>query len=204
FPGRNDIALAVRIGGQIRFVRQFRTQTFKALELFESSPVIALGLDAITEREVHQIGFLRDAAETFGNAEITVLLAGDFDVADHVRVHGDDGIVIEIEDLVHGAGEEAGIETSGPENELLGYGHALEREHFLRVDRPVAGDEIGFEVRDFVDVFETDDAKRRSAEGESALSILRWFRRRGVDERLFGERGMRLGHRFSPKTISMK
>src|SRR5579885_1418302 len=80
FVGSEDLGFAVRVGEDIGFVRQFRAPAFEALELFQSAAVIALSLDAVTKREIHQVRFPRDAAETFGQAEIPVLVAGDIDV----------------------------------------------------------------------------------------------------------------------------
>ncbi len=195
-PRLGNLLFAVRVIEQISLVRQLRTQALQAKELFEGAAVIALGLDAITERKVHQVRLLCDAPEPFGEVEIPVLLAGNFDIAaNHVRDHAGDWVVVGIDGIVQGGGEEAGIETGGAEDELLRDGHALEREHFLGVDRAIAGDEVGFEIADLVDVFEADDAEGRGGEGVRAIStrLSGCFRRRGV---------LSLGHRCSTRKLA--
>ena len=48
--------------------------------------------------------------------------------------------------------------------------HALDGEHFLRVDGPTTGDKTGFEVRDFAQTFKMD-AEGGAAERVGAFSI---------------------------------
>jgi hypothetical protein len=50
----------------------------------------------------------------------------------------------------------------------LGDGHAFEGEQFLGIDGLVAGDEVGAEVSDFVDIFEADDGE--AGGGEAMLA----------------------------------
>jgi len=105
------------------------------------------------------IRFLCNAAETFGGGEVAVLRASDFDIAiaGEIDRHGADGIAALIESFVEGGGEEAGFETGAAEHLLLADGHALEGHEFLRVYRFVTGHEVGFEIRDLLQIFEADD-----------------------------------------------
>jgi hypothetical protein len=85
---------------------------------------------------------------------------------------------------------------------LLGDGHALEGEQFLGIDGVVAGDEVGAEVGDFLDVFEADDGEAGGGEamlagvlGGVGLTRLRsWSGRTGGIGAVGGELLFRDGH----------
>ncbi|HUI80756.1 MAG TPA: hypothetical protein VLY24_22680 [Bryobacteraceae bacterium] len=108
--------------------------------------------------------------EAFGEGVVAVLVAGGFDVAvaNHFFRHGEERLAGRIEDVVEATGEEAGFEAGGAEEGLLGQGDALDGEEFLGVDGPIEGDEVGFEIGDFVEVFEADDGELGS--GETVLT----------------------------------
>jgi len=80
--------------------------------------------------------------------------------------------------------------------------HALDGEHFLRVDGPTTGDKTGFEVRDFAQTFKMD-AEGGAAERVGVFSIgaSGGFRRRGGDG-VFGDGEMRFGHWCSVREIA--
>src|SRR5580698_6749980 len=65
-------------------------------------------------------------------------------------------MAIAVEGFVEAASEEARFEAGGADNGLLGEGHALQGEEFLRVDGLVDGDEVFLEVSDFLCVFKAD------------------------------------------------
>lgn len=97
--------------------------------------------------------------DAFGQGEIAVLLAGDFDLAfEQVGGHGDEGLFA-AEGLIEGAGEQAAFEAGGAEQSLLGESDALEGEQLLGVDGLVGGNEVGLEVGEFVERFETNDGE---------------------------------------------
>ena len=81
-------------------------------------------------------------SEAVGHAEVAVLGAGDFDIAiaDEVLGHGLEGAIVGGHGVVHGYGEEAGFESGGAEDGLLGQGHAFQGEELLGVDGFVDGD----------------------------------------------------------------
>jgi hypothetical protein len=100
--------------------------------------------------------------EAFGEEEVAVLGAGDFDIAiaGELLIHGEEGLVVgDIEGFIEAGGEEAGFEAGGAADGLLGDGHAFEGEQLLGVDGAVDGDEAALEVGDFLEVFEADDAE---------------------------------------------
>ena len=69
---------------------------------------------------------------------------------------------------VETGGEQAGLETGGTQQSLLSEGHALQGEEFLGVDGLVDGGEVGGEMGDFVEIFETDDGEAGSGEAVGA------------------------------------
>jgi hypothetical protein len=84
-----------------------------------------------------------EAVEAFGEEEVAVLGAGDFDIsiAGELLVHGEEGFVVgDVEGLIEAVGEEAGFEAGGAADGLLGDGHALDGEVLLGVDGMVDGD----------------------------------------------------------------
>jgi hypothetical protein len=150
----------------VGFVRHFMAESFEAVEVLDGPAIFAFGLGPVAEHQANAVRFLCHPAEAFGDAVIAILLAGDFDIAiaDHVRVHGDEGIVGSVQDVVEGAGEHAGVEAGAAEDQLLRHGDALDRDEFLSVDRFIAGDSVGLELFDFVEVFEAHNCEGRGAE----------------------------------------
>ena len=142
-----------------RFVRHFVAERFEPVEILDGAAVFAFGLGAVAKHETDGVRFLRDAAETFGYAVIAVLSASDFDVAvaDHVRVHRDEGVVGAVEDVIEGAGEHARIETRAAKHHLLRESDSLDRDEFLGVYGFIAGDSVGFQFVDFAEVLEAHD-----------------------------------------------
>ena len=130
---------------------------------------MALGLGLVTEKEGPDVGAADHAVETDGQGEVAVLGFDDFDVAgaDEFLAHGDPGLSVGVEGFVHGGGHEAGFEAGDTEEGLLGEGQALDGEDLLRVGGLVDGEEVGFEVFDFVEVFEADDGE--GGGGEAVL-----------------------------------
>jgi hypothetical protein len=139
--------------------RELRGFGAGALEFVEGAAVKALGLGLVAEEAGP--GVLRPAVhvdEALGEDEVTVLGPGDFEAADEGLGHDGDlrGV---LDDVVQGAGEDAGFQAVGAEDGLLGEGHALEGEHFLGGLGLIEGDEVGAEVGDFVEVLEADDGE---------------------------------------------
>jgi hypothetical protein len=97
------------------------------------------------------------AAEALGHGKVVVLGAGDGEiVSEHPAAEGAWWSAVGMHDLVEGAGEHAGFEARGAEDHLLRDGDALDGEHLLGVDGAVAGDGVGFEFGDSVEIFEAD------------------------------------------------
>jgi hypothetical protein len=144
-------------------------ESFEAVEIFESAAVLAFGLGLIAEEDGPAVGLAGEAEEAFGETVIAILGARDFDgaISGEFLAHGCEGAIVGVESLVEGRCEEAGFEPGGAEDGLLGEGHAFEGEEFLRVDRPVDGDEVGLEASDFLEVFEADDGE--GGGGEAVL-----------------------------------
>ena len=147
------------IDAYARFVRHFVAERFEAIEILDGAAVFALGLRPVAEHQANRVRFLRDAAEAFGYAVIAVLRASDFDiaVADHVRVHRDEGVVGAVEDVIEGAGEHARVETRTAKHHLLRESDSLDRDEFLGVYGFIAGDSVGFQFVDFAEVLEAHD-----------------------------------------------
>jgi len=115
--------------------------------------------------------------------------ASDFDIAiaDHVGLHGAEGSAGPLEAVIESRGEEAGFETIAAIEGLLGKRDALDGEEFLRIDGPVAGDGVGFEVNDLIEFFEAHDGEGSTAEGVLDERIFRVQRERV-------EREVEIGH----------
>lgn len=150
----------------VGFVRQFRTERFQALEFLEGAAILTFGLGLIAEHEAPDIGLASQAAEALAGGEVPVLRARDFDIAvtGEIFAHGPYGIAGPVENLVERGGEDAGFDAGAAEDVLLGDGHALNGEEFLRIDRAIAGDQVGLQVRDFIELFEAHDSEGRGAE----------------------------------------
>ena len=147
----------MRLGCKIRFVRQFAAQGFEAFKLLDGATVEAFRLRLVAEEQGPGVAFAGDPAEAFGEGVVAVLGAGDFEVADQVFRHGDDGVAGTVQGFVQAGGEEAGLQTGTAEEGMLGEGDAFQGEQFLGVDGLVDGDEVGFETGDGFQVFEADD-----------------------------------------------
>jgi hypothetical protein len=103
-----------------------------------------------------------------GEGAVLGLSDGDVAIADEVLGHADEEAAGGIEGFVEATGEEAALEVGDAEHGLLGQGDALDGEQLLGVDGPVDGDEVGAEMGDFLEVFETDDGEVRG--GEAVLA----------------------------------
>ena len=108
--------------------------------------------------------------ESFRQGIIAILGAGDFDIAIACEfpTHGGDGSSVVVEGEVEAVGEQAGLKAGGTEHRLLGESHALDGEQFLGVDRLVDGGEVGFEMGDFLEIFESDDGEGGGSEAVRA------------------------------------
>jgi hypothetical protein len=145
---------------------QLRPEGFDTFELLHCAAVMAFGLGVVSHEEGPTVGVASHAVETFRHQIIAVLGAGQgaFLIADEGLVEQLQGPVIGTEGLVEAGGEEAGLEARGAEDGLLGDGHALQGEEFLRVDGLVDGDEVVHEMGDFLEVFEADDGEAGGGE----------------------------------------
>ena len=63
------------------FVRQFAAEGLEAVEFLDGAAVEALGLGLVAEEEGPTVGLPGEAVEAFGEEEVAVLGAGDFDIA---------------------------------------------------------------------------------------------------------------------------
>jgi hypothetical protein len=161
--------------GVAGLIRHFRTQAFDAFVVFDGAAVLAIGIDLLAAEKSTDIGLDGHLARALSGGVVAVLRAGDFDVAiaEEVCRHGTEGLAGGVEGVIESDGEEAGFETIAAEDGLLAERDALDGEEFLGVGGAVAGDRVGFEVRDFVEFFEAHNGEGRAAEGV-------------LDERVFG------------------
>ena len=106
--------------------------------------------------------------EAVGQGVVAILGAGDFDIAAEGRGHGGDRSVVFVEGDVETDGEDAGSESGGAAHLMLGESHGLESEQFLRIHWLVEGDEVGSEIGDLVEVFESNDGEGGGGEAVSA------------------------------------
>ena len=96
--------------------------------------------------------------ESFGGYEIPVLGLGESDVAGDVIVEGKELLVVNgAHGLIESALEEAGFEAGSAKDGLLGNGHALDGEDFLRILGLIGGDEVVLEAGELFGVFEAHD-----------------------------------------------
>ena len=86
------------------------------MDLFEGAAVVALGLGLVAEEVAETVAAAGEALETFGEAVVTVLGAGDLEVAAEFLVDGAEGAVGVVEGGTEGGGEEAGFEAGGAED----------------------------------------------------------------------------------------
>ena len=148
------------------FVREFGAERFQAVEIFDGAAVETLGLGLIAEENGPGWGVSGETAEAFGEAEIAILGAGDFEVVS--EDFGQELVnreVFGVHDLIEADSEEAVFEGGAAEQGLLGEGDAFDGEEFLGVDGPIAGDGVSPEVGDDVDFFEADDGEVLGGEG---------------------------------------
>jgi hypothetical protein len=140
----------------------------QALEIFDGAAIEPFGLNLVAEEQGPGVGLLvaGHAVEAFGEGVVAVLGSRDFDIAiaDELLGHGDEELAGGVEGLVEAGGKEAGLEARDAEHGLLGQGDALDGEQLLRVDGLVDGHEIGAEVGDFLEFFETDDGEGGACE----------------------------------------
>jgi len=129
-------------------------------------------LGLVAEEEGPGVALAGDAAEAFCEGVVAVLGAGNFQVADQVFGHGDDGVAGAVEGFVQAGGEEAGFQAGGAEQGMLGEGDALDGEQFLGAAQGhaglVDGDQIGLEAGDGFQVIEADDCVVRGGEAVAA------------------------------------
>jgi hypothetical protein len=127
---------------------------------------LAFGLGLVAQEDRPAVGLADQAEEAVGETVVAVLGDGDFDiaVAGEFFAHGREGVAVAVEGFVEAAGEEARLEAGGAENGLLSEGHPFEGEEFLRVDWLIDGDEVVFEIGDFLGVFQADDGEGGSSE----------------------------------------
>jgi hypothetical protein len=76
---------------------------------------VAFGLGLIAQEQGPGVALADHAAEAFAEGEVSVLGAGDFQVADQCFGHGDDGVSSGVQGRVQAGGEEAGFEAGGAE-----------------------------------------------------------------------------------------
>ncbi|HTX35266.1 MAG TPA: hypothetical protein VME43_09595 [Bryobacteraceae bacterium] len=98
---------------------------------------------------------------------------------------------IGIDGLVDTGGEEAGFEAGGAQDGVAGEGNALQGGEFLEVDWVVDGDEVGFDVGDFVEVLGADDDEIGGGEamfpgvlGRAGFALGKAWCRRGISKLL--------------------
>jgi hypothetical protein len=140
-------------------------ESLEALELFDGAAEKPFRLRLIAEEEREGIGLAEEAAEAFGQAVAAILGGGDLDVVDHVVMEKDEGPAIGVEDLVEAGGIEAALNAGADDERLLGEGHALDGEKLLRIDGPVARNEVGAEVVDGIELLDADDREVGAFEG---------------------------------------
>jgi hypothetical protein len=148
------------------FVRQFFTEGFESLELLYGPAVVAFRLGLVAQQEGEAVGLAGHAVEAIAQQVVTVLGAGDFDIAiaGDGGVHQADGFAAAIEGRVQAGGEVAGFQAGAAEDGVLGEGDALQGEEFLGVDGLVNGDEVVPEAGDFLEVFEADHGEGGTGE----------------------------------------
>jgi hypothetical protein len=115
---------------------------------------VALGLGLVAQEQGP--GTVVDgAAEAFGDGVVAVLAA----LPDEALGQVDDRMSDVIRDVVAKASEEAGFETGGAEDGVLGQSDALDGEQFLSVDGLVDGDEVGAESGNGLAILDADDGE---------------------------------------------
>ena len=147
------------------FVGGLGAELFDALEILHGTAVKTLGLGLVAKEEGPGVGIAGALGEAFGEAEIAIVGAGDFEIAGEHLVGEDLGHAFGTDGFVEAGGEEAVFEGGGAEEGELRQGDAFQGEEFLGVDGLVAGDEVGAEVDEDVGWFEADDGVVFGGEG---------------------------------------
>ncbi len=183
--GRLDNFVFEGIGFGDGLVGELGALAPEALEVLDRAAVEALGLGLIAEEKDEVVVFVAiQAEEAVGEGIIAILLAGDFDIADHLGLHRHEEAVMGVEGFVETAGEEAGLEAGGAAHAVLGDRNLLDGPKLLGIDGLVDGDEVLFKAGDLLMVLDADNGKAGGGEGVFA----------GVGSELFG--GDRfIGHR---------
>ncbi len=135
---------------------------------------MAFRLRLIAQKQGPTVGLAGHLLETFAQQVVAILGARDFDIAiaGEFGVHEGDRGAEAVAGLVEAGGEEAGFESRGAQERLLGDSDALEGEELLGVDGLVEGDEVVLEMGDLLEVFEADDSEGGGGEAVFA-GILR-------------------------------
>ena len=150
-------------------VRQFPAERPEALELLDGTAEQAFRLGLITEEEREGVGLAEEAVEAFGHAVVAILGLGDLDVLDQFQVQHDERSAIGVEGLVEAGGIDAAFDAGAEKERLLGEGDAFEGEEFLGIDGPVAGDEVGAQVIDGIDLLDANDGEIGAVEAVLAV-----------------------------------
>jgi hypothetical protein len=129
------------------------------LEFLDGAAVETLGLGLVAEKQRPGVGLGAQNVKAFGQPEVVILRAGDFEAFGEFRVPENEGSAGELQRPIEAVGEEAAFEGGYAEKGVLGQGDALDGEEFLGVDGPVEGDEVVPEVGDGVGIFDADDGE---------------------------------------------
>ena len=168
FHGLRGLRARARLVGRF-LVWQFAAERFDALELLDGAAEKAFRLSLIAQEKGEGVGLAEEAVEAFGQAVAAILGGGDLDVLDHVVMEQDEGPAIGVEDLVEAGGVEAALDAGADDERLLGQGHAFDGEKLLRIDGLVAGDKVGAEVVDGIELLEADNREIGAFEGVMAF-----------------------------------
>src|SRR5437667_11296191 len=106
-------------------------QRLEPFEVLDRAPIQTFGLGLIAQEQGPTQGGVRHAVETLAEGVIAVLGAGGLDLGGEFLGHWEACLPAGIESLIEAGGEEAGFETRGAEEGLLGEGDALDGEELL-------------------------------------------------------------------------
>jgi hypothetical protein len=134
------------------------------LKFLDRAAIVALGLGLVAQEQRPARGGFRHPVEAFAQCVVAVLCAGDLDIGSEFLGQEEDGLSVGIERFAEAGGEEAGLEARGAEQRLLCEGDAFDGEEFLGIDRLIDGEEVGTQVIDFLEFFETDDGEGGGSE----------------------------------------
>ena len=147
------------------FCGELGAELFDTVEILHGSAVETLGLLLVAQKEGPGIGVAGALGEAFGETEIAIVGAGDFQIAGEIGAEEELGGAFAADGFVEAGGEETIFEGGGAEEGELRQGDAFQGEEFLGVDGLVAGDEVGAEVGQDVDWFEADEGVVFGVEG---------------------------------------